>query len=190
MLTIHDLLQDPVYKGFLRTVPTLPDIYGPDRKPWRLMVLLKGEKHWRSKRYGTYREAFAALKKYLPRAADATINCPAIDWQPPTKVVKVKGKYIVKGKGKNAKKVQVTKTITWKPKMPMDEFEEHYWCPFCRRPTVFRTMDSHTSLPARKTAGVGIDPTLQRCIICGASENIVNLRNPAAHQRWDVYAVR
>lgn len=190
MLTIHDLLRDSVYKKFLCTVPVLPDIYGADRKPWRLMVQVKGERQWRSKRYGTYEEAFLALKKWLPRAADATINCPAIDWQPPTKLVKVKGKFLTKGKGAKAKKVQVTKLIVWRPQMPMDEFEEHYWCPFCRRPSVFRRMDSHNLLPARKTGGVGIDPTLQRCIICGASENIVNIRNPSAHQRWDTYAVR
>lgn len=187
MITLAELLKDPDYKEFFCSIPTLPDHITPDKKPWRLMVLLKGEHHWRMKRFGTYREAFKALKKVLPRAADATINCPGFDFQPPTKIVRLKGRYRITKRGK---KVQLTRTITWKPKMPIGEYDEHHWCPYCRRPSVFRRFDAHPALPSRKIAGLGVDPALLRCSICGASENLVNLRNPEFHQKWDSMAVR
>lgn len=186
MITIAELLKDPAYKAFFCTVPELPAHFTPDKKPWRLMVLRKGEHHWRMKRFGTYREAFAALKKLLPKVADATINCPGLDFQPPTKVVFLKGKYRITGRGK---KIQLTRTTVWKPKMPMGEYDDHHWCPYCRRPSVFRRFATHPALPSRKLGGVGVDPTLLRCTICGASENLVNLRKPETHQKWDPMAV-
>lgn len=174
MITIHDLLKDSQYKEFICKVPKLPPhLTQPGKEPWRLMVKLKGEHHWRTKRFATYKEAFSALKKVLPRAADATINCGAMQFDPFTRVVRVKGKYFINAKGQ---KIQKTKLITWMPKMPEGEFEEHYWCPYCRRPSVFKYFTQHHALPLRRTGGIPIDPAVLRCSICGASENIVRLR--------------
>jgi hypothetical protein len=177
MLTIHDLLKDPVYREFITKRPELPGPYTAERKPFRLFVLLKKDHKWHTQRYGTYNEAFAALKRFLPHALDATINLPAIQTKGLHKVVRLKGQYFerVDKKGK-VTRIQKTKEIPWKPVMPIDEFEEHHWCPYCRRPTVFRRMLRHHALPTKKIAGVPIDPALMRCTICGASENIVDLR--------------
>lgn len=174
MLTIHDLLEDSRYKEFLCRVPALPPHLSADGKlPWRLLVQLKGEKHWRTKRFATYPQAFRALKKLLPNAHDAVINCPGFAWDPPKRIVKVKGKYFTDKKGN---RTQVTKMIAWAPRMPVGEFQDHHWCPYCRRPTVFARFMQHPVLTVKKLGGMGIDPTLLRCSICGVSENIVSLK--------------
>lgn len=169
MITIHDLLKDTTYKQFICQQPSLPPHMTRALKPWRLMVQLKGEQHWRMKRFGTYSEAFKAMKKILPRAADATINCPALGFVAPTRVVRIKGKFHTNGQ-------QLTRLVTWKAAMPMGEFEEHHWCPYCRRPSVFKRFRRHHALQGNAIGGLPIDPSLLRCSICGASENIVSLR--------------
>lgn len=175
MINIHDLLQDPHYKEFFCKVPNLPPhLKAPGKQPWRLIVQKKGEHHWRMKRFASYQDAFKALKKLLPQVTDATINCGGLQFEPPQRVVRIKGKYFVTASGK---KQQVTRMVTWKPRIPADEaFEEHYWCPYCRRPTTFRRFNHHPILSVKRLGGLGVDPSLLRCSICGASENIVKLK--------------
>lgn len=182
MITIHELLKDKHYKKFLCTAPKLPPLYTqPDSLPWRVIIMKKGEEHWRIKRYATYHEAFRALKAWLPHISDGTINCPALDFRPPTKSVLIRGQYIMVG----GRKVQKSRTVVWTAKLPFGENEDHHWCPYCRRPTVFRRMSRHVLLPAKKLGGVPLDNTLFRCLMCGASENLVNMKDPAAHQKWE-----
>lgn len=177
MITIRELLRDPTYKKYFMSVPKLPEHYTPDSLPWRLMIQKPGETQWRSKRFGTYREAFDAFKRLLPTIHNAAINCPPLHFMPPVKTVKLKGK--TDGKGR-----PILKTIVWKPAIDA-ELEKHYWCPFCRRPTVFRMAIA----PKRRSKSghilVASEPSM-RCMICGASENIVDLRHPERHQNWDV----
>lgn len=174
MLNIHDLLEDPKYKEFICQKPAIPPhLTGGDQKPWRLYALLKSDHTWRVRRFATYSEAFKYLKRVLPLASDATINCGAFTSPPPTRVVRIKGKYMLDS---NNIKRQVTKEVAWKPVMPMGEFQEHIWCPYCRRPTVFDFFSKHHALTPRRTAGIPIDPTVLRCSICGASERIINMR--------------
>lgn len=116
--------------------------------------------------------------------ADAAINCPSLDFNPPYKTVRLKGQYMTVGKGAKAREVQKTKRMVWTPKIPLGEEGTHYWCPYCRRPTVFYRMSSHPMLPRKKTGGVPLNYDLLRCFICGASEAIINLKNPLAHERW------
>lgn len=173
MLTIHDLLEDSRYKEFFCKVPKLPDHLTESRLPWRLYVQYKGDHRWRTKDFPTYQAAFKALKKLLPRAHDAAINCKAFPHQPPLREVRIKGKYFT---GADGKKQQVTKLVKWKARIPDGEYEEHHWCPYCRRPTVFQHFTRHHALSNKKTAGIPIDPTLRRCSICGTSERLVSIR--------------
>lgn len=183
MITIHDLLKDPKYKEFFCQIPELPEhmTWNPESKPWRLYVKLKGEGHWRAKDYHTYKEAFLKLKRILPRVNDAAITSKAKPFDPPHRVVRVKGKFQMNKQNqfvldKQGNKKPITKLVFWKPQMSPDEFEEHHWCPYCRRPTVFKYFLTHHALTPRKLGGMGIDPSLKRCLICGSSERIVNLR--------------
>lgn len=144
------------------------------------MVLKKNEAHWKGKRFGTYAEAFKALKRILPHIDDAAINSPALDFNPPLKSMRIKGQFLMVGK----KKVQKTKLVTWTPKLSPGD-EEHNWCPHCRRPSTFEAVYQHSMMPRKKLGGVGIDPTQRRCVICGIPDTMINLRKPMAHQRWD-----
>lgn len=185
MITLRELLQDSAYKQYFLKVPKLPGHYTPESLPWKLMILKVGEKQWRVKKFGTYPEAFEAVKKLLknPDIFDMVINCPGLDWQPPIRVFKAK----VKGKlDKNNNPVIVTRAQVWKPKIDSD-MQPHNWCPYCRRPTVFKYFETHPSMTKQRVGrrGSGVDPTLLRCTICGASERLVDLRHPTNQQNWD-----
>lgn len=173
---IIELLRDPEYKKYFMTVPKLPPHYAGS-KPWRLYVLLKGQQVWKMKRFETYKEAFKAFKKLLPKIADAAINCAALTFRPPIKSVKLKGKTeVVRGKTQ-----PVFRSLIWRPQLDAD-LERHEWCSYCRRPTVFKVLSS------RLHTGNGhvmiTDPKL-RCTICSASEDIINLKHPEKEQAWD-----
>lgn len=176
LITIKELLRDPQYRTYFTKVPQLPPNYGPANMPWKLMVLKPGETAWRTKRFGTYQEAFSGFKRMLPKINDAAINCPPLGFMPPMRTVRVKNKVDAKGN-------PLVKTIMWKPQISGD-MEHHDWCPHCRRPTIFRM----AGLAPRKRAGFEL-PSGEyalRCCICGASENIVNLRHPENAQKWDI----
>lgn len=176
MITLKELLRDPQYRTYFSKVPKLPAHYKPENKPWKLMILKPGEKAWRTKRFGTYSEAFAALKKMLPVIEDATINCPALGFMPPIKTVRLKGKTDKKGK-------PVLRTIVWKPQLT-DDMETHYWCPYCRRPSIFKIA---TIAPRMRNGYVLPSPEPKmRCSICGASDTLIDLRNPTNTQQWDI----
>jgi hypothetical protein len=190
MITLRELLDDPAYKAYFLKIPRLPKHYTPDSMPWKLMVLKNGEDQWRVKRFGKYSDAFAALKKLLHNddIYDMVINCPALDFQPPIRVFKVK----LKGKtDKNGQPIIQQRAEVWKPQIQAD-MPTHYWCPYCRRPTAFGYFTSHKSMTKQRVGNLGanVDPSVMRCYICGASEMLVNLRHPANHQNWDLNRVR
>lgn len=185
MITLDELLEDEDYKKFFITVPKLPPHYRGS-EPWKLMILKEGEQQWRTKRFNTYTEAFKALKKLRPSIADGLINCPGLDWQPPIKRYRVKGRTVRVGR----KEVPMIRLVTWKPKIEAD-MPQHHWCPYCRRPTVFDYYTVHPAMTKQRTgSGSNVDPTLLRCGICAASEQLVNLRNPVNHQNWDLNRVK
>lgn len=190
MITIRELLRDPQFRKFFTSVPELPEHYTPDRMPWRLLVMKKGEDKWRGKRFGTYQEAFAGFKTMLPKIDNAAINCPALSFMPPIRNLRVKGK-MVKGPGGKLKPFIVTKI--WRPQIEAD-MEQHHWCPHCRRPTVF-----HYSASKQRVINGFVQPPSEpalHCMICGASERIIDLRAPyKGAQLWDpnrpkIYNVR
>lgn len=178
LITLKELLRDPQYREYFKQVPELPEHYRPETLPWKLLVLKEGESAWRSKRYGTYRDAFDGLKKMLPVVTNAAINCPPLGFMPPIKNFKVKGKFV--GNGTHRKPLIVTKV--WTPRIEAD-MEQHHWCPHCRRPSIFRF--AILKRPAHNGYAAVSGEPVERCIICGASERIVDLRHPTNHQKWD-----
>lgn len=175
LITIKELLRDPQYRSYFTKVPKLPPHYTEANLPWKLIILKSGEKAWRSKRFGTYQDAFAGLKKMLPVIQNGAINCPALTFMPPTRTVRLKGQYDKKGR-------QVIRTIMWKPSISSD-MEHHDWCSHCRRPSIFKYATTPPRQRGKYWSPQG-EPAL-RCIICGASDRIVNLRHPENEQRWD-----
>lgn len=177
LITIKELLRDPQYKAYFTKVPKLPTHYTPEMRPWKLLVLKPDEHQWRSKRYGTYQEAFLGMKKMLPIIDNAAINCPALGFMPPTRTVRIKNKFDPKTKK------QLIRTTLWHPQIEAD-MAQHNWCPHCRRPSIFKL--AVLSRPLREGyRPIHGEPVL-RCIICGVSERTVDLRDPSNHQGWDV----
>lgn len=170
MITIHDLLENEGYKKFFCTVPHLEQQHGST--PWRLAIQKDPHGTWMSKDYATYQEAFLKLKKHLTRINDAAIICKAIPFEPPSKTVRIKGKYIER----RGKKIPVTKRVPWSMPLPAGEDSPHHWCTYCRRPTVFKTFEVHPILTRKRLNGIPIDPYVERCTICGASARLVNIK--------------
>jgi hypothetical protein len=176
LITIKELLRDPQYREYFTKVPKLPDHYTPDMEPWRLLVQLNGDPKWKSKRFGTYKEAFQGFKKLLPKLNNAAINCPGLGFMPPIRNVRLKGKLDQKGQ-------PIPRTIVWRPKLEMD-MAAHHWCAHCRRPTIFvdkgmgAKMLNGLRMPATRVAF--------RCSICGASSDIQDVRHPERNQTWDL----
>lgn len=167
MITIHELLEDKVYREFFTTPPLmpvhLPEI--PSANYWRVYGQRAVDGPWGKREFHTYAAAFRFFKKLKPTLHDGTIQSKGIAWQPPFKVYKVVkgGKPVLDEKGK-----QVYRRVTWSMKLPAIE-EPHLWCTYCRRPTVFRWFTRHHAFPK----GYDIATPYQRCTICGASERLV-----------------
>lgn len=161
MLNIHELLGDAKYRQFFLTRPKMPDVprLSP---PWRLYVQLEGSGIWRKRDCWDYAEAVRLFNAMRKRGLhDAAITCRPMGWAPPSRIVRVKGKF---HKNSQGEMVPVTREVYWRPSVPAEE-DQHLWCPYCRRPTVFRPF-------ARHHAFVGeykkmMDPGAIRCTICG-----------------------
>lgn len=75
---------------------------------------------------------------------------------------------------------QKTAIVAWKPRLDGME-EEHIWCTYCRRPTVFRWFTAHHTLRNSPVAGT-TDPTDRRCTICGVREDFIRSTQGSAHR--------
>jgi len=176
MITLDELLRDPSYREYFAKVPKLPEHY-KGTLPWKLYILKKDESTFRSKKFATYKEAFEGYKKMKPLIQNAAINCPALGFIPPVRTVKVKGKL-------DAKNKPILVTKVWKPRIEAD-MDQHYWCSHCRRPTVWRIASLNLNRKGSSYTLPLAEPT-QRCVICGASERVVDLRDPLNAQQWDI----
>lgn len=170
LITLPELLEDPIYKDYFLAVPKFRG-----KKPkYRLYVQLKGQTQWRSRDYDKYSDAFNTLKKYLKanKVHDAAICCKSRPSLPPQRTVRLKGKYRIDSQGK---RVQVTARTAWKPKVDGADSDYHIWCGYCRRPTAFRYYSKHHALmKVMRTMGQPlVNPSVRRCVICGSSEELV-----------------
>lgn len=82
-LTIHELLEDPIYKRYLLKAPKPRPAWGA--QPWRVWGLRTDDK-WAGKLFPTYREAFDLLKVMIrerDKYTDAVITCRPSEFGPP-----------------------------------------------------------------------------------------------------------
>jgi len=153
MITIHELLEDPVYRKYFCTVPQLPAVKRL-AEPWRLYV--RSDRGWAKKDFFEYKDAFRLFSAKRANILDAAIVCRPMLWTPPTRVVKIKNKFHANGQ-------QITKEVSWQPKLEGHD-EDHRWCGRCRRPTVFKYFARHHALTGE--AAAMMDQGARRCTIC------------------------
>lgn len=172
MMTIHDLLEDKAYRDFLKTKPITPAISRDPAKmttpPWVVYVQKEQMGPWGKKEFWKYSEAYRFLMKAVKlKVHDAALNNRRIPCKPPSKIVRIKGKFVVNRRGE---KQQVTKAIVWAPKLPEGEMD-HHWCLYCRRPTIFKYFRRHKALKMPY-----IDSSTPRCCICGSSARVATVQ--------------
>ncbi len=165
MITLRELLEDPVYRSFFKTKPALPKV--PRRSPpWRLFVQREMDGRWSRKDFWTYAEAFNYLRQLLGEIHDAAICSRGVAFKPPHKTVRVtRGGRPIMIRGSNGKLHPKTKIVYWRPRLEAED-APHTWCPYCRRPVIVKWFSKHHSFKKDQA----FDPGLQRCPICGASE--------------------
>lgn len=170
MITLPELLEDKQYRKFFSTVPK----NGATRINWRIYIQRETEGRWLRKDFEKYPDAFRRLAKELKegRLHDGTIQSRGIAYAPPQRIVKLtRGGRPAMVKGPGGKLVQRTALVVWKPKLgPHDE--SHTWCPYCRRPVVFKWFANHHALRNSPVAGC-IDIGDRRCVICGGREEFI-----------------
>jgi hypothetical protein len=180
LITLPELLEDPKYRDFFRSVPKTVQL--PGKMPWRLIVQREPDGAWARKDYEKYADAFRRMATELKggRVYDGTIQSRGIAFGPPQRIVRVtKNGRPVYHKGKNGaivldaegKRIQRTAIVIWKPKLEATD-EPHTWCTYCRRPTVFRWFNRHHSLRRSALDGL-VNPADRRCTICGAREEFI-----------------
>jgi hypothetical protein len=167
LIPMSELLEDPVYRKFLLTPPDMPE-HARNKEfnlspLWVVYVQRVPGGKWGKKEFWSYKKAFKFFKKCLKqyKVHDLAINNKRVGCVPPSRFVRIRGKYVT---GSDGKRRQATTRVYWKVKVHPED-EEHHWCKYCRRPTVFKYYTSH------KRLGV-VDPGVRRCCICGASERI------------------
>lgn len=163
---MSELIKDPTYRQFLTRNPVLPAISRDKRMnlspPWVVYVQKEQGGKWGKKEFWTYKKAFKFFRLALKlKVHDVTINCKRIGFEPPFTMVRIRGKFV---KGSDGKMRQQQKRVYWRYRFDGND-EEHHWCKYCRRPTVFKYYDRHRRLGQ-------VDPTMPRCCICGASARI------------------
>lgn len=165
---MSELVKDPTYRKFLETMPkTYPIIRDKELQkspPWVVYVQVKPGGKWGKKEFWKYTKAFKFFRHWMKSGAhDATINNKRVPTPPPTRIVRIKGKYVLGSDGQNR---QATTQVSWKlPSSLQIDQPQHNWCLYCRRPTLFKFYSSHPRLGA-------VDSMVPRCCICGASSRI------------------
>lgn len=165
---MSELLTDPVYSRYLSTKPHTPPISRDKRMmkspPWVVFVQREAGGSWGKKEFWKYGKALKFLMAWIDRGAhDAALHNKRIACPPPSRFVRVKGKYVV---GSDGVKRQATKSVVWDlpVRLKLDQ-PTHYWCCYCRRPTVFKHFSKHKRLGT-------VNASVRRCTICGAGESI------------------
>lgn len=168
MIPMSELVKDPTYRRFLETMPKTHPL-SRDKKtqkspPWVVYVQVEADGKWGKKEFWKYPKAFKFFREWMKRGAhDATINNKRVPTPPPSRIVRIKGKFIT---GTDGKQRQATTIVPWKlPSALQIDQPQHHWCMYCRRPVMFKFYSKHPRLGP-------VDSSVPRCCICGASARV------------------
>jgi hypothetical protein len=159
--TIFDLLDDPVYRAYMKTVPRghFALSYGD---PWQ--IWLRTERgRWRTGMFSKYADAWRVLVKNYRRrddVADIVLVSRRLFYGPPGEWRKVRVRVPARGNQPASTRIEER----WFPTFTWDAGLE--WCGRCRRPTTFRRLyPDHHAL--RRQPCLSIEDSDVRCMYCG-----------------------
>lgn len=161
---IRDLMDDPTYLAYMRTLPRTTTTHGRVERPhpgltigdpWQVWVRTP-DGRWLTGRKPTYRDAWSLFAKhYRGDAADVAIVSRRVFFPPPGDWRKVR---VRKGDGTKRIEERWFQTFFW---------DEAYfeWCARCRRPSVFKPLNA-THHALRRSIAITTDEP-NRCVYCG-----------------------
>ena len=153
-LRIHIFLRDPVYRKWFARPPVL--LPGSNHgHPWWVYVQREEDGPWQRAGASSYDRAYNWVKPRLRSLYDFSITSKRRAYSPPVYRP-------VRQDGRRSKRL-----VYW-TEWPAN----HRWCPYCRRPTVFRHFTRHhaDSELRRRYLGPSED---RRCSVCGIREAAV-----------------
>lgn len=151
-VTMRELLKDPLFKQWVRRVPRLS--FSPQPKPpWRIYAQQEAEGRWSTAVFKKYSTAFNFMAKRLSEYHDMALCARRTLFRPPRiKLADGEREY-------------------WR-RFP----DDHRWCGYCRRPTIFDEFSIHHALKAMGLLEMRLEG--ERCLICGARWELVKTHAP------------
>lgn len=148
-----DLLKDPVYRKWFGKVPYLPPACRGG-KPWYVYIQREEDGKWARGSFETYAAAYKYVADKGRKSHNFAIVSKTKTYLPPV----YRPTVIVKGR---EEKGAFKRYWTNYP-------ANHNWCPYCRRPTIFREFVRHHAItPIHSALGLSILDPMVRCSICG-----------------------
>lgn len=147
-ITFRELVQDPLYRKWFLAKPQHAD------RRWVAWVQREEGGRWARREFDGWREGARWVVAHHERVWDLSLCCPGRATPRP------------KIKTKRRTKKGLAVRVPW----PLPE--GHRWCPYCRRPTVFRRFSKHHAMWTMSF----VNPNVRRCTACGVKEDFLPQR--------------
>jgi hypothetical protein len=161
--TMRTLLDDPVYRAYVKRVPPIPDKHNP-LPAWQLWIETPEHK-WLTKNFLTYADAWRVGVARYKTGCDFTLTSRRMFYAPPGEWYRVRTKRRTPYKNPHTGEVRTHDVVTrWRQTWYWPELDLN-WCGRCRRPTYWMPLhDGHHAL--RRLPAISPDDNY-RCLICG-----------------------
>lgn len=158
-MLMRELMDDPIYRAYLKRLPPRDDAFN-QADQWRLWVRVTGTDKWLTQQYATYRDAWPVFVKQFRAGNDPTIVSRRTFYAPPGEFYKVRVKRATPTPSGETHKIEQRwrQLFNWSPL-------DGEWCGRCRRPVKFQPLfETHHAL---SRFPVVADEDNMRCPICG-----------------------
>lgn len=165
--TLKQLMEDPVYREFIRATPDPYVIYAGTAianpsltvgEPWRVWVDM-GDHRWKTGQFASYARAFNTVAKAMrSNARDAVLVSRRVFFPPPGEWESYRVRI------KDPKGTRIATRERWVQTYHWDDVTLE-WCPRCRRPSRF--LELHWTHHALRRQPCLTEDEPYRCVFCG-----------------------
>lgn len=163
MLTMRELMDDPIYRAYMKKVP--PTDFNPN-PAYVLWVNVDNTNRWLTGTFQDYRSVWPEfVKRHRAGNYDATISSRRTFYAPPGEYRTVKVKLATPRTNPQTGVVTTHRVEQqWRQTFSWDDWRDE-WCGRCRRPVSFRPLfETHHALSRWPVVS---DEDNMRCPICG-----------------------